>query len=117
MNPRSFGIVSAMHPLVLDGQPLTLSEVETVARNGRTVEIGRTALNNLKASREVVEQSLQSGLPVYGINTGFGSLSRVRIAPDQLRQVQRNLVRSHAAGVGEPLGDDVVRAMLLILAA
>jgi histidine ammonia-lyase len=54
---------------------------------------------------------------MYGVNTGFGSLSRVRIPADQIRQVQRNLVRSHAAGVGEPLPDDAVRAMLLILAA
>ena len=55
--------------------------------------------------------------PVYGINTGFGSLSQVRIDAEGLHTLQRNIVRSHAAGVGEPLPKDVVRAMMLILAA
>ena len=56
-------------------------------------------------------------MPHYGVNTGFGSLSRTRIPADQLRDLQRNLVRSHAAGIGDALPTDTVRAMMLLLAA
>lgn len=65
----------------------------------------------------MVERSLTDGKPHYGINTGFGSLSRQRISSDALRDVQRNLVRSHAAGVGEPFPADIVRGLMLLLAA
>lgn len=110
---------STANPLILDGQPLRLDDVESVARANRPVELGRDALARINASRQTLERHIanSSDEAIYGVNTGFGSLSRVRIAPDQVRQVQRNLLRSHAAGVGEPLPDEVVRAMLLILAA
>jgi histidine ammonia-lyase len=108
----------AMQPLILDGDALSFQDVEAVARHGRTVQVGRTSREQIQVARNVVERSAGvDGDPVYGVNTGFGSLSRVRIDPDQVMQVQRNLVRSHAAGVGEPLAEDVVRAMLVILAA
>jgi histidine ammonia-lyase len=68
-------------------------------------------------SRRVVEAALSDGLSHYGINTGFGSLSRQRIGQTDLRTLQRNLIRSHAAGVGEPLPAEVVRAMMTLLAA
>jgi len=111
------GILLIMTPLILDGQPLTIDEVAQVARAGQPVEIGPKATAQLRAARAVIELHLNDGQPHYGINTGFGSLSRVRIPSGQLREVQRNLIRSHAAGVGEPLPDEVVRAMMLILAA
>jgi histidine ammonia-lyase len=104
-------------PLVLDGQPLSPGDVETVARGGRHVRLGDRARTNVAASRQVIDEHALGEEPIYGVNTGFGSLSRVRIAPEQVREVQRNLIRSHAAGVGEPLPDDIVRAMMLILAA
>ncbi len=68
-------------------------------------------------SRGVIERALSDGEAHYGINTGFGSLSRTRIDPDELAQLQHNLLRSHAAGVGEALPEEVVRGMLFILAA
>ncbi len=71
----------------------------------------------MMAARAVVDTRADSGEAIYGVNTGFGSLSRVRIAPDDIRAVQRNLVRSHAAGVGEPLPEDTVRAMMTLAAA
>lgn len=112
-------MVEATHDsLVLDGQPLQLHEVEAVARRGRAVQIGSTARQRINASRNVIDHHLT--LPdqaIYGVNTGFGSLSRIRISAADVRQVQRNLIRSHAAGVGQPLSDDVVRAMMVILAA
>ncbi len=103
--------------LLLDGQALTIAEVEEVARAGRRVEIGARAGRLIAASRAVVERAMGDGLAHYGINTGFGSLALKRIAPEDLRDLQRNLVRSHAAGVGTAMPTDVVRAMMLLLAA
>lgn len=108
---------STASPLTLDGQPLTLADVESVARGGRRLSLGATAATAVRAARRIVDDQCTASEPFYGINTGFGSLSRRRIAPEQVREVQRNLIRSHAAGVGESLPDEIVRAMMLILAA
>jgi len=105
-----------METVVLDGQPLTLAEIEAVALCGRKVAIAPAAVNRGAASRATIEEILSAGETVYGVNTGFGKLSDVRIAPDKLGQLQLNLVRSHAAGVGEPLAEPEVRAMLLLRA-
>jgi histidine ammonia-lyase len=103
-------------PVLLDGGALTIADVERVARGGAGVEIGPEARRLLAASRASLESAVAAGETVYGVNTGFGSLSNKRIDGDQLREVQTNLLRSHAAGVGEALAEDVVRAMLLLLA-
>jgi histidine ammonia-lyase len=103
-------------PLLLAGQTLTLEEVAEVARAGRLVALNPAALPAIRASRAVVDQLLAGGGTAYGINTGFGKLSDVRIEPGQVRDLQRNLVRSHACGLGEPLPEDEVRAMLLLRA-
>ena len=104
-------------PLNLDAGPLTFTDVERVARAHAQVTIGETARARLAYSRAALEQAIAAGEVIYGVNTGFGSLARQRVEGSQLREIQRNLVRSHAAGVGEPLPDEVVRAMLLLLAA
>ena len=121
MKPDRFAVSchTMSTPIALDGQPLKIEEVAALARGGVQVTIGKRAHAQIGSSRSVVEQMLASdpGEAMYGVNTGFGSLSRVRIPADQVREVQRNLIRSHAAGVGERLPDDVVRAMLLLLAA
>ncbi|MBL8094722.1 MAG: histidine ammonia-lyase [Anaerolineales bacterium] len=106
-----------MTDLVLDGQALSLDDVSDVARNKLRVCLGANARVRMAQAQALVAAIAAGDRPVYGINTGFGSLSRVRIAPDQTRELQLNLVRSHAAAVGEPLPDDVVRAVLLIGAA
>ncbi|MBX3408581.1 MAG: histidine ammonia-lyase [Phycisphaeraceae bacterium] len=106
-----------MTPVELTGAPLTLSMVEDVARRGRPVTISPDVISRLAQTRGQIDRVLEDGQPHYGINTGFGSLSRKRIPPDQLRDLQHNLIRSHAAGVGEPLPVPVVRAMLLLLVA
>ncbi len=103
--------------LVLDAKPLTIDEVVSVARYGRPISVGPKARKLMLASRKVVEAAIKDGQPHYGINTGFGSLSKQRIGDKDLAALQRNLVRSHAAGVGDPLPDEVVRAMMLLLAA
>ncbi len=104
-------------PLLLEGGPLTIAEVVQVARCGRQVRIGDEAMRRLAASRSRVEACLGDGQAHYGINTGFGSLSQQRVGRDDLAQLQVNLVRSHAAGVGDPLPREIVRGMLLLLAA
>ncbi|MEX2467341.1 MAG: histidine ammonia-lyase [Gemmatimonadota bacterium] len=104
-------------PLELDHGPVTLAEVVSVARSGADVRIGPEASDRLRASRVRLERALARHEPIYGVNTGFGSLARERIADHELSEVQHNLLRSHAAGVGEPLPVDVVRAMLLLLTA
>jgi histidine ammonia-lyase len=105
-----------MEPLLLDGQALTLAEIEAVALHARLVRIAPEALTRVAASRELIEGILAAGQTVYGVNTGFGKLSDVRIPSGSLAQLQTNLVRSHAGGVGQPLSEGESRAMLLLRA-
>lgn len=104
-------------PLILDAGPLTIDEVADVAEGGRRVRIGPRGSEALQGCHEALQRALGLDAAIYGVNTGFGSLARKRIAPDELEQVQHNLIRSHAAGAGDPLPVADVRAMLLILAA
>lgn len=111
--------VSATSPLALGAEPLTLAAVVDVARVGRVVILSPDACTKMERSRAVVERAAASGPEgprVYGVNTGFGALADVAIDPDSIRELQQNLVRSHAAGVGDPLSTDIVRAMLLLRA-
>jgi histidine ammonia-lyase len=103
--------------LELDGERLTVADVVRFARDGSTVlTLNPGARARLDASRAVVEAAIARGQPIYGVNTGFGKLAGVRIDPGSLDQLQINLIRSHAAGVGEPLPAEVVRAMMLLRA-
>jgi len=105
-----------MDKLLLDGQPLTLREIDHVALGGRVVEISAAALKRVAESRGLIENILGAGETVYGVNTGFGKLADVRIPGDKLAELQINLVRSHAGGVGEPLAEAESRAMVLLRA-
>lgn len=105
-----------MGALILDGQPLTLAEIESVALANGPVSVAHSALSRARTSRACIEKILATGETVYGVNTGFGKLSDVRIAPDKLAELQVNLVRSHAGGVGNPLSEAESRAMLLLRA-
>jgi histidine ammonia-lyase len=105
-----------MTPLALRGDGLTLEHVAEVAQGGRPVRLAPAAAARMRASRAVVERALRRDAPAYGINTGLGRLSDVRIAPNRIRELQLNLLRSHACGVGDPLPNDVVRAMLVLRA-
>ena len=111
-----FGAMS-IPPLTLDGRSLTVADVVRAARTpGVRVVLDPAARAELVRSRGLVEAAIASGQTIYGINTGFGKLANVRIAPDQLDQLQVNLIRSHSAGVGDPLPADVVRALMLLRA-
>lgn len=105
--------------VAITGGPLRPEEVQLVVRRRDAAQVAITpeAIKRMQAAREVVERAAAGADPVYGINTGFGSFANIRIDGNELRDLQRNLVRSHAAGVGELLPRDVVRAMMLILAA
>ena len=101
----------------LDGRSLTVAEVVRVARDADVrVTVAPAAREALRGSRRLVEAAIASGQTVYGINTGFGKLANVRVAPDKLDQLQANLIRSHAAGVGTPLSATVVRGLMLLRA-
>ncbi|HEX2193967.1 MAG TPA: aromatic amino acid lyase, partial [Candidatus Limnocylindria bacterium] len=102
--------------LQLTGSGLTVRDVVAVAREGTRVGLTPDAASRMSASRRVVEDLVTEGRIVYGVTTGFGDLADVRIEREQTDELQRNLVRSHAAGVGEPLPVEVVRAMLLLRA-
>ncbi len=103
--------------LQLDGQRLTLGQVADVARGGAgSVTLSAGARERMEASRRTVERIVAEGRVVYGVNTGFGKLSDISIPAEELRELQLNLVRSHACGIGPPLTDEETRAMLLLRA-
>ena len=105
-----------MPSLPLTGRDLTIANVIEVARGRREVSLAPEAAERMRATRAVIERLVTEGATVYGVTTGFGDLADTRIAPGQAANLQKNLVRSHAAGVGDPLPDEVVRAMLLLRA-
>ena len=100
----------------LNGQPLSLNDIAAVALHDEPVHIANAARPRIQASRQVIEEISTRDIPIYGVNTGFGRLADVRVAPDELRQLQVNLVRSHACGIGNPLSEPEVRAMMLLRA-
>ncbi|HEV7858052.1 MAG TPA: histidine ammonia-lyase [Pyrinomonadaceae bacterium] len=102
--------------LELEGQALTLEEVAAVALGEERVALAPSARARVEKARAVVEKIIAEGRTVYGVNTGFGKLSDVHIEPSELRELQLNLVRSHACGVGQPLSEMETRAMLLLRA-
>ena len=102
--------------ITIDGHGLTLAEVEAVARDRVPVGLHPRAAKRVERSRARLEALLGRGQPIYGVNTGFGRLADVRILPDEQRALQRNLVRSHAAGVGRRLPAPEVRAIVLLRA-
>ncbi|ELZ34396.1 histidine ammonia-lyase [Halogeometricum pallidum JCM 14848] len=99
--------------VVVDGASLTPDDVAAVARRGATVEIAEDARAAVVASRERVEEIVESGQTAYGLNTGFGQLVDTRIEESEIERLQTNLLRSHASGAGRPLDEEEVRAMLL----
>lgn len=102
--------------IALDGSSLSLEQVIAIAVGGETARITEAAIAGMWRSRAVVERLESGDAAVYGVNTGVGLLAGVRIPPADLDTLQRNVVRSHAAGVGEPMAGGEVRAMMLIRA-
>lgn len=105
-----------MKSLIIDGEHLTLEDVGSIVEKGGVIEIAEEAKERVQQCRNVVENSIKAGRIIYGVNTGFGKFSDVHIADSQLEQLQENLVMSHAAGVGDPLPPEIVRAILILKA-
>ena len=102
--------------VLLNGGSLTIEDVYSVAMGRATVGVEESARERIERTRRVVEGVVERGDAVYGVTTGFGKLSEIAIPPDRLAELQVNLVRSHAAGVGPLLAEREVRAMMLLRA-
>src|SRR5437870_342255 len=100
----------------LHGQPLSLAEIATVALGTVPVKVSESARPAVLASRKIIDEIVARDAVVYGVNTGFGKLADMRVPQEELRDLQLNLVRSHACGIGAPLSESEVRAMMLLRA-
>jgi len=103
-----------MKELSIDGKHLTIEEVVQVSRFGRQVTLDPAAVEKVEKSREFVDAFVRDGRKVYGITTGFGKFSEVTISTEDLKNLQRNLILSHAAGVGDILPTHIARAVMLL---
>src|SRR5687767_8634291 len=103
-------------PVVLDGNSLTIEDVFSVAVGASAASLAPVARERAFTSRRHVEALVEQKAVVYGITTGFGKLSDIVVPPERLAELQVNLIRSHAAGVGDPLPEREVRAMMLLRA-
>ncbi|CAB4630954.1 unannotated protein [freshwater metagenome] len=100
--------------ITLNSSGLTMEQVVEVARNGAKVEIASEAIQKMATTRAHIESLAKAETPVYGISTGFGALANRHIAPVDRVQLQKSLIRSHAAGMGDPVEKEVVRALMLL---
>jgi histidine ammonia-lyase len=100
----------------LHGQPLSLTEIAAVALGTVPVKVSESARPVVIASRKIIDEIVRRDAVVYGVNTGFGKLADMRVPHEELRDLQLNLVRSHACGIGAPLSESEVRAMMLLRA-
>lgn len=106
----------AAKSIAFTGNDLTLDQLYQIVYDGAEVALASSARERMEASRAVVDRLAQGNTAAYGINTGFGALASVRIPHEQIRELQLNLVRSHACGVGAPLAEDETRAMIALRA-
>lgn len=105
-----------MDRVIINGNSLTLEDIVNVSRNFYTVEISESAKDAINAARKLVDDFVDSGRVQYGITTGFGKFSDVMISKEDTRALQRNLIVSHSCGVGSPLDEEIVRAVMLLRA-
>ena len=104
------------HPktIVLNGSSLRIDQIISVSRDFAQVSIADEAVARVEDGRKIVDRIVKSGKTAYGLNTGFGVLAEKKIDLRDLEVLQLNLIRSHAAGVGSPLSNDEVRAMMVV---
>ncbi len=105
-----------MRDVIVDGSALTVEDVVEVARGQASALLGPDVPARMERSRAVVASALSGGVPVYGVNTGFGALADTPVGEEDLAALQSAIIRSHAAGTGAPLSDETVRALLLLRA-
>lgn len=104
-----------MKSLVLNGDQLTLDDAVSALHGGGTLKVSAEARQRVKVVRSVIDRAVRDKKVIYGITTGFGAFSDVVISREQGKQLQKNILMSHAAGVGSPLPDDVVRCVLMLM--
>ncbi|MCL0078561.1 histidine ammonia-lyase [Dehalococcoidia bacterium] len=102
--------------IILDGDNLSLDEVVAVARRGTQVSLSPEAAKKVVEARAVVERLVEEKQVIYGVTTGVGELSNITISPREMELLQKNIIMSHAVGVGRPLPEDTVRAVMLLRA-
>lgn len=101
--------------IILNGNSLTIPDLYQLATDNRsTISLAPSAVSAMKRSRRQVEEWLRNDEVIYGVTTGFGEFANVRIPHAKIEELQRNLIKSHAAGAGDPLPTDVVRAMMVL---
>ncbi len=105
-----------MEEVILDGEGLTIEALVAVARHGTRVALAERVRERVRENRRVLEELVRSGVRCYGVTTGFGPLGRVLIKPEEARELQENLILSHAVAVGSPLPAEVVRAAMVLRA-
>ncbi len=103
-----------MKPIVLGTDGMTLKDVEAIARQGAHVKLANASIKKIRDTRHLIDQWVAGEKTIYGITTGFGALSDVAISKKDTRQLQKNILMSHAAGVGNPLDEATVRAMMAL---
>lgn len=103
-----------MNKIIIDGRDLTIEDIVNVSRNGYEIELSEDIIKKVKLSRDLVDKFVDEQKVVYGITTGFGKFSDVVISKEETHSLQRNLIISHACGVGDPLEEDIVRAIMLL---
>lgn len=100
--------------IIIDGNNLTIEDIVNVARNHYEIGLSHESMKKIDQSRQYVDDLVASNKIVYGITTGFGNFSNVHISKDEAKVLQRNLIISHACGVGEHFSEEVVRAIILL---
>ena len=103
-----------MNRVLIDGNSLTIEDVVNVSRKNYEVRLTEEALSKVKIARDLVDKLVDEEKISYGITTGFGKFSDVAISKEDAKQLQRNLIISHACGVGNPLSEDIVRGIMLL---
>lgn len=103
-----------MEKIIITGNSLTLEEIVLVCRNYYEVELSKTAIEKIIASRQIVDEFVENEDVVYGITTGFGKFSDVSISKDESKLLQKNLIITHAVGAGKPFDTEIVRGIILL---
>jgi histidine ammonia-lyase len=114
--PQTCSMTSPQAPYSIRGSSLSLDALEAIARQAQTVSLDPKSREAVAESAKVVASLASAGGPVYGVNTGYGTFASTRIPPADLPSLPRNLILSHAVGVGEPFPLDVTRAAILVRA-
>ena len=103
-----------MKNIIIDGRSLTIDKIEQVARNNMKVELCEEAVERVKKSRTIVDEIVENNKVIYGITTGFGKFADVTISQEDCKELQRNLIISHACGTGPNFKEEVARTIMLL---